>query len=63
MEWHFPYALEPPYFISNPAYKEELKSVYVLLSQLHHLLMIIDRGKELLSRKMLEWIWWESAFT
>jgi hypothetical protein len=63
MEWHFPYALEPPYFISTPACKEELKSVTVLLSRLHHLLMIIDRRKELLSRKLLEWLWWKSAFT
>jgi hypothetical protein len=63
MEWHFPYALEPPYFISTPTCKEELKSVIVLLSQLHHLLMIIDRRKELLSRKLLEWLWWKSAFT
>jgi hypothetical protein len=63
MEWHFPYALEPPYFISTPACKEELKSVTVLLSRLHHLLMIIDRRKELLSRKLLEWLWWKFAFT
>jgi hypothetical protein len=63
MEWHFPYALEPPYFISTPACKEELKSVTVLLSRLHHLLMIIDRRKELLSRKLLEWIWWKFSFT
>jgi len=32
MEWHFPYAMEPPYFISTPSCKEELKSVVVLLS-------------------------------
>jgi hypothetical protein len=63
MEWHFPYALELPYFISTPAYKEELKSVSALLSQLHHLLMIVDRRKELLSRKLLEWLWWKFSFT
>jgi hypothetical protein len=63
MEWHFPYALEPPYFISTPACKEELKSVTVLLSRLHHPLMIIDRRKELLSRKLLEWLWWKFSFT
>jgi hypothetical protein len=63
MEWHFPYALEPPYFISTPACKEELKSVTVLLSRLHHLLVIIDRRKELLSRKLLEWLWWKFSFT
>jgi hypothetical protein len=63
MEWHFPYALEPPYFISTPACKEELKSVTVLLSRLHHLLVNIDRRKELLPRKLLEWLWWKSAFT
>jgi hypothetical protein len=63
MEWHFPYALEPPYFISTPACKEELKSVTILWSQLHHLMMVIDRKKELLSRKLLEWLWWKSAFT
>jgi hypothetical protein len=63
MEWHFPYALEPPYFISTPACKEELMSVTVLLSRLHHLLMIIDRRKELLSRKLLGWLWWKFSFT
>jgi hypothetical protein len=63
MEWHFPYALEPPYFISTPACKEELKSVVVLLSQLHHMLAIIDRRKELLSRKLLEWLWRKFSFT
>jgi hypothetical protein len=63
MEWHFLYALEPPYFISTPACKEELKSVTVLLSRLHHLLVIIDRRKELLSRKLLEWLWWKFSFT
>jgi hypothetical protein len=63
MECHFPYALEPPYFISTQACKEELKSVIVLLSRLHHLLMIIDRRKELLFRKLLEWLWWKFAFT
>jgi hypothetical protein len=63
MEWHFSYALELPYFISTPAYKEELMSVTVLLSQLHHLLMIIDIRKEFLSRKLLEWLWWKVSFT
>jgi hypothetical protein len=63
MEWHFPYALVPPYFISNPTCKEELKSVTILLSRLHHLLVIIDRRKELLSRKLLEWLWWKFSFT
>jgi hypothetical protein len=43
--------------------QEELKSVTVLLSWLHHLLMIIDRRKELLSRKLLEWLSWKSDFT
>jgi hypothetical protein len=63
MEWHFPYALEPPYFISTPACKEELKSVVILRSRLHHLLVIIDRRKELLSRKLLGWLWWKFSFT
>jgi hypothetical protein len=63
MEWHVLYALEPPYFISTSACEEKLKSVAVLLSRLHHLLVIIDRRKELLSRKLLEWLWWKSAFT
>jgi hypothetical protein len=63
MEWHSPYALELPYFISTLACKEELKSVAVLLSRLHHLLVIIDRRKEILSRKMLEWLWWKFSFT
>jgi hypothetical protein len=63
MEWNFAYALEPPYFISTLACKEELKSVTALLSRLHHPLMIIDRRKELLSRKLLEWLWWKFSFT
>jgi hypothetical protein len=63
MEWHLPYDLEPPYFIATPACKEELKSVTTLLSWLHHPLMIIDRGKELLSRNLLEWLWWKFSFT
>jgi hypothetical protein len=63
MEWHVLYALEPPYFISTSACEEKLKSVAVLLSRLHHLLVIIDRRKELLSRKLLEWLWWKFAFT
>jgi hypothetical protein len=63
IEWHFPYALEPPYFISAPAYKEKLKIVTVLLSRLHHPLIIIDRKKELLSRKLLEWLWWKFCFS
>jgi len=63
MEWHVLYALEPPYFISTSACEEKLKSVVVLLSQLHHLLVIIDRRKELPFRKLLDWLWWRSAFT
>jgi hypothetical protein len=63
MEWHVLYALDPPYFVSTSAYAENLKSVAILLSRLHYLLVIIDRRKELLSRKMLEWLWWKSAFT
>jgi hypothetical protein len=63
MEWHFPYALEPPYPISTSACKEKLKSVTVLLSRLHQLFVIIDRRKELPFRKLLDWLWWKSAFT
>jgi len=63
MEWHFHYALKPPYPISASACKQKLESVTILLSWLHHLFMIIDRRKELLSRKLLEWLWWKSAFT
>jgi hypothetical protein len=63
MEWHILYSLEPPYSISTSPCEEKLKSVAVLLSRLHYLLVIIDRRKELLSRKLLEWLWWKSAFT
>jgi hypothetical protein len=63
MELYFLHNLEPPYFISTSAYKEELKSVTILLSWLHHLFMIIDRRKELLFRNLLDWIWWKFAFT
>jgi len=63
MDWHVLYALEPPYSISTSTSEEKLKSVAVLLSRLHHLLVIIDRRKELLSRKLLEWLWWKFSFT
>jgi hypothetical protein len=63
MEWHVLYALEPLYSISTSASEEKLKSVAVLLSRLHHLLVIIDRKKELPFRKLLDWLWWKSAFT
>jgi hypothetical protein len=63
MEWHVLYALEPPYSISTSASREKLKSVVVLLSRLHHLLMIIDIKKELPFRKLLDWLWWKSSFT
>jgi hypothetical protein len=63
MEWHVLYALEPPYSISTSPCEEKLKSVVVLLSWLHHLLVIIDRKKELPFRKLLDWLWWKSAFT
>jgi hypothetical protein len=63
MEWHVLYALEPPYFISTSSCEEKLKSVAILLSRLHYLLVIIDKRKELLSRKLLEWLWWKFSFT
>jgi hypothetical protein len=63
MELYFLHNLEPPYFISTSACKEELKSVTILLSWLHHLFVIIDRRKELLFRKLLDWLWWKFAFT
>jgi hypothetical protein len=63
MEWHILYALELPYSISTSPCQEKLKSVAVLMSRLHYLLVIIDRRKELLSRKLLEWLWWKFFFT
>jgi hypothetical protein len=51
MEWHVLYALETPYSISTSANREKLKSAVVLLSRLHHLLMIIDKKKEIPFRK------------
>jgi hypothetical protein len=63
MEWHFLYALEPPTFIFTVALEDELKDVTILMSWLHHLLSIIGRWKELLFRKLLEWLWWKFAFT
>jgi hypothetical protein len=63
MEWHFPYVLEPPYFISTSPCEEKLKIVAILLSWLHYLLVIIDRRKELPFRRLLDWLWWKSAFT
>jgi len=63
MELYFLHNLEPPYFISTSTCKEELKSVTILLSRLHHLFVIIDRRKELLFKKFLDWLWWKFAFT
>jgi hypothetical protein len=63
MQWHVLYALEPPYSISTSPCEEKLKSVSVLLSRLHYLLVIIDKRKEFLSRKLLEWLWWKFSFT
>jgi hypothetical protein len=63
MEWNVFYALEPPYSISASTCEEKFKSVVILLSRLHHLLVIIDRKKELPFRKLLDWLWWKSAFT
>jgi hypothetical protein len=63
MEWHFLHALEPPYFISTSAFEEKMKGVTVLLSWLHHLLLITDRMKGLLFRKLLDWLWWKFSFT
>jgi hypothetical protein len=63
MEWHFLHILEPPYFISTSSFEEGMKGVTILLSRLHHLLVIIDRLKELPVRKLLEWLWWKFSFT
>jgi hypothetical protein len=63
MELYFLHNLEPPYFISMSSYREELKSIIILLSWLHHLFVIIDRRKELLFRKLLDWLWWKFSFT
>jgi hypothetical protein len=54
MEWHFLHVLELPYFISTSSFEGELKGVTILLSQLHQLLVIIDRVKELPFRKLLD---------
>ena len=63
MEWHVLYAFDPPYSISTSPCEKKLKSVSILLSRLHYLLVIIDRRKELLSRKLLKWLWWKFSFT
>jgi hypothetical protein len=63
MELYFIHNLEPPYFISTSSCKEELKRVTILLSRLHHLFVIIDRRKELLFKKLLDWLWWNFDFT
>jgi hypothetical protein len=63
MEWHFLYALEPPTFIFTETLEDESKDVTILISWLHRLLSIIDRRKEILFRKLLEWLWWKFAFT
>ena len=63
MEFNFLHILEPPYFISTSAFEENMKGVVVLLSWLHHLLLIIDRVKEIPVRKLLEWLWWKFSFT
>jgi hypothetical protein len=43
MEWNLLHALEMTYFISTSALGEKLKDVIVLLSRLHHLLVITNR--------------------
>jgi hypothetical protein len=63
MEWNFLYALEMPTFIFMETLEDELKDVTILIPWLHRLLSIIDRRKELLFRKLLEWLWWKFAFT
>jgi hypothetical protein len=63
MEWHVLHTLESPYSISTSPCEEKFKSVDILLSRLHYLLVIIDKRKELLSRKLLEWLWWKFSFT
>jgi hypothetical protein len=63
MEFHFLHKLEPPYFISTSACKEELKSITILLSWLNHLFLIINKRKELPFRKLLDWLWWKFVFT
>jgi hypothetical protein len=63
MEWNFFHALEPPYFISTSSLRENLKDVIVLISWLHHLLVITDRVKQLPFKKLLDWLWWKVAFT
>jgi hypothetical protein len=57
MEWHFLHILETPYFISTSSFEEKLKGVTILLSRLHHLLVITDRVKELPFKKLLDWLW------
>jgi hypothetical protein len=63
MEWHFLYALEPPTFIFTATLEDELKDVTILISWLHRLLFIIDRLKELLFWKLIEWLWWKFSLT
>jgi hypothetical protein len=53
MEWHFLHILEPPYFISTSSFEVGMKCVTVMLSWLHHLIVIIDKVKELPVRKLL----------
>jgi hypothetical protein len=63
MEWHFLHILESPCFVSTSTFEEGMNGVTILLSWLHHLLVIIDRVKELPVRKLLEGLWWKFAFT
>jgi hypothetical protein len=63
MELYFLHVLKLPNFILTSSLGGKLKNVTVMLSWLHYLLSIMDRVKELLVRKLLEWLWWKFSFT
>jgi hypothetical protein len=63
MELYFLHVLNPLSFILISALGGNIKDVTDLLSRLHHLLLITDKVKEILVRKLLEWLWWKFSFT
>jgi hypothetical protein len=62
-ELYFLHVLKPLNFILTSALGGKMKDVTSLLSQLHHLLLITDRVKEIPVRKLLEWLLWKFDFT
>jgi hypothetical protein len=63
MELNFLHVLEPLIFILTSALGGDLKSIIILLSQLHCFYLISDKVNKFAARELLEWLWWKFDFT